>query len=124
MLGLWRSISRLRMLSMEPELRWLSGEPVRPRASGEVVPVEEGEMLREERVGLKAVRRRRREVLGVREGEPKENRLARVLAIVKGSVDWIRNVLVSCITWRRSQLLCYKQLVVFEDGLVWFASEK
>lgn len=64
------------MLDMEPELRWLSGEPVRAR--GEVVPVEEGEMLREERVGLKAVRRRWREE-GVRE---KEKRLVRVVAIL------------------------------------------
>lgn len=70
------------MLFMELELRWLSGEPVRPRARGEVVPVEEGEMLREERVGLKAVRRRRREVLGVREGEPKLKRLERVWTIL------------------------------------------
>ena len=64
------------MLDMEPELRWLSGEPVRAR--GEVVPVEEGEMLRGERVGLKAVRRRWREE-GVRE---KEKRLVRVVAIL------------------------------------------
>ena len=56
---------------MEPELRWLSGEPV--RAKGEVVPVEEGEMLREDRVGEKAVRRRR---------AGKAKRLVRVLAIV------------------------------------------
>lgn len=68
----------LRMLLMDAELRWLSGEPV--RVKGEVVPVEEGETLREERVGLKAVRRRRRPVLGVRVGKAK--RLVRVLAIV------------------------------------------
>lgn len=54
----------LRMLLMEPELRWLSGELV--RVNGDVVPVDEGEMLREERVGEKAVRRRRREALWVR----------------------------------------------------------
>jgi hypothetical protein len=100
MLGLRRSISRLRMLSMELELRWLSGEPVRPRAKGERVPVDEVEMLREERVGEKAVRRRRREVLGVRVGEPKEKRLVRVVAIV----DELRLVglvrcWLSCITW-------------------------
>ena len=76
------------MLSMEAELRWLSGEPVRVR--GDVVPVDEGDTLREERVGLKAVRRRRRPVLGVRVGKAK--RLVRVLAIVvvveRKMVDW------------------------------------
>ena len=76
--GLRRRSSKLRMLSMELMLRWESGLPVRARANGEVVPVEEGEMEREEREGEKAVRR----VWMGEVVEVKEKRLERVVDIL------------------------------------------
>lgn len=60
--GFLRSMSMARMLAVELEERWLSGLAV--RVNGDVVPVElDGEVERCERVGEKAVLRRRREPL-------------------------------------------------------------
>lgn len=55
------------MLCVEEAERWLSGLAV--RVNGEVVPVdEEGEAERRDRVGEKAVLRRRREWVPLRRG--------------------------------------------------------
>lgn len=84
------------MLVMEPLLRCESGEEV--RVSGDVVPVEElGEHERCERVGEKAVLRRRREVEGVRSGVKDWKRLVRVGVTILAVEDgYWRKVGVDC----------------------------
>lgn len=83
-LGLRRSINRCRMLAMLAELRCESGDDV--RVSGDVVPVlDEGDDERCERVGEKAVLRRRSE--GVRMGVKGDwKRLVRVGVNILGEV--------------------------------------